>query len=257
MIVLYRYSDGGYAKQKLEIATKKVCLLNFLQCFNTFEEKLYIIADNVNDITYDSLSGLSKVYDTKLSGTYNLERTNCGSSAGSFRYVFEKALSLNLHDDIIIYFVEDDYLHTIEAPKLIKEGLEHFHFVTLYDHPDKYIVPEEGGNPLVADGGEVTRVVRGATRHWKYTNSTTMTFATTAGTLRATKNIIEPFIQGTYPQDYKMFLKLRENGFALGSPLPGASTHIETKWLSPFEYWEVIARETIAREQLKKEGLLQ
>jgi hypothetical protein len=84
-----------------------------------------------------------------------------------------------------------------------------------------------------------------------------MTFATTAGTLRATKNIIEPFIQGTYPQDYKMFLKLRENGFVLGSPLPGASTHIETKWLSPFEYWEVIARETIAKEQLKKEGLLQ
>jgi hypothetical protein len=249
MIIFYRYSDGGYAKQKLEIATKEVCLTNFLLTFNTFKDKMYIVADNVKDDTFDFLSYWSKHYNPKLLGTYNLERTQCGSSAASFKYVFEKVLLLNLHDEQIIYFIEDDYLHTIEAPKLIQEGLEHFHFVTLYDHPDKY-----GGNPLVADGGEVTRVVKGATRHWKYTNSTTMTFATTAGTLRQSKDIILKHTQGTYPTDFQMFLDLREAGFALGSPLPGASTHIETAWLSPFEDWEYIAKETIAKEQVRNKN---
>jgi hypothetical protein len=238
MIIFYRYSDGGYAKQKLEIATKQVCLLNFMQCFKDTKKMMYVISDNVKDETWEYL----------LNGNgYSLERTTCGSSAASFKYVFERAL-FTVNADEIIYFVEDDYLHTLEAPQLIVEGLEHFHFVTLYDHPDKY-----NGNPLVFDGGEVTRVVRGTTQHWKYTNSTTMTFATTLGTLRQAQKIIEKHIQGTYPTDFQMFLDLREAGFSLGSPLPGASTHIETAWLAPYKDWEYVARETIAKEQTRKE----
>jgi hypothetical protein len=242
MIIFYRYSDGGYAKQKLEIATKKVCLLNFLQCFGNKNNLIYLIADNIKDETLNNdLQGLPKGIDF-------FDRQECGSSAASFKYVFEKVLSMNLNNEDVVYFVEDDYLHTLEAPQLIVEGLEHFHFVTLYDHPDKY-----NGNPLVSDGGEVTRVVRGATQHWKYTNSTTMTFATTFGTLKQSKDIIFKHIQGTYPTDFQMFLDLREAGFSLGLPLPGASTHIETAWLAPHKDWEYVARETIAKEQIRKQ----
>ena len=229
MIIFYRYSDGGYTKQKLESATKKVCLMNFLQCFSP--NIPHLVADNVKDETWQEL--------TKDNGyAHSIERTCLGSSAASFKHVFEKALSRNLANEVIVYFVEDDYLHTTEAPFLIEEGLEHFHFVTLYDHPDKY-----NGNPLVSDGGEVTRVILGKTRHWKYTNSTTMTFAATVGTLKQAKDIILKHVQGTYPTDFQMFLDLRDAGFALGSPLPGASTHIETAWLTPFINWENIAKE--------------
>ena len=238
MIIFYRYSDGSYAKQKLEIATKKVCLLNFLQCFGNKNNLIYLIADNIKDKTLNNdLQNLPKGIDF-------FERQECGSSAASFKYVFTKALAfLNLKDEDIVYFVEDDYLHTLEAPQLIQEGLEHFHFVTLYDHPDKY-----NGNPLISDGGEVTRVVRGATQHWKYTNSTTMTFAATVSTLKQSKDIIWRHIQGTYPTDFQMFLDLREAGFSLGSPLPGASTHCEVNWLTPFIDWNNVANNTINKK---------
>lgn len=243
MNVFYRYSDGGYAKNKLEKATKKVCLMNFLQRFNADNLMLHLVADNVKDETFDMLTKLLK--STKIKMERNIERTNCGSSAASFKYVYDKALALDLSDEAVVYFLEDDYLHMVDSRPLILEGLELFHFVTLYDHPDKYINGNEGGNPLVSDGGEITRVLRGATRHWKFTNSTTMTFATTIGTLKATKNIIYPHIAGTYPTDYKMFLDIREAGFTLGSCLPGASTHVELQWLTPYGFWNGIADHTI------------
>ena len=76
--------------------------------------------------------------------------------------------------------------------------------------------------------------------HWKLTNSTTMTFASRVKTLKEDLGIMKTWTIGTYPDDFKMFLELTDNGRTLITPLPGYSTHGETQWLSPFTDWSKV-----------------
>jgi hypothetical protein len=168
-----------------------------------------------------------------------LEYHSAGSSAASFRHVAQFALSQFKNQPV--YFLEDDYLHTPHAHDILMEGLELADYVSLYDHLDKYIPASRGGNPLIDDdGGEVTKVFRSMSAHWKLTNSTTMTFATNIETLRSDWNIWKPLIEGTYPHDMQIFLNLRQAGRSLVTPIPGASTHCMPEWASPGIDWQHI-----------------
>lgn len=227
MKIFYRISDGSYKKERFVHATKKGCLDNFLKQFPKDDVVLY--ADNVTDETYEWLSS----YDCELI------RTNGGSSAAGFRIVFEDALKLN--DDEIIYFVEDDYLHLDNSRQILIEGLERTEYVTLYDHVDKYIPANNGGNPFITDdGAEETRVFLTKNRHWKLTNSTTMTFATHVQTLREDMDTWRRHTAGTYPHDFQCFLELRDKGRTLASPIPSLSTHCEPTWAAPLINWNNI-----------------
>ncbi len=110
----------------------------------------------------------------------------------------------------------------------------------MYDHPDKYLDPSLGGNPYCAGGAEDTRVYLTESCHWKITNSTTMTFAAKVSTLKRVESILREYTSGTHPNDFQMFLKLREVGELLVTPLPGYATHGETAWLSPLTDWSKI-----------------
>lgn len=227
MKIYYRISDGSYKKNRLRHATKKGCLENFLKHFP--KEEIIIYADNVKDDTYNWLS------------TYECElvRSNGGSSAGGFRIVMEAALQLPPEE--IVYFMEDDYLHLTDSRKILLEGLTRAHYITLYDHPDKYIPAEHGGNPLIdLDAAEETKVFRTNSRHWKLTNSTTMTFATTVQTLMEDQEVWRKFTAGTYPHDFNCFIELRNMGRTLASPIPTLSTHCEVEWVAPFIDWDTI-----------------
>jgi hypothetical protein len=113
-------------------------------------------------------------------------------------------------------------------------------FISLYDHPDKYLDPSEGGNPYCVGGAEDTRVYLTDSCHWKLTNSTTMTFASKVSTLKRTEPILRKWTSGPHPDDFKMFLELRENNELLVTSIPGYSTHGETAWLSPLTNWSKI-----------------
>jgi len=150
-------------------------------------------------------------------------------------------MALYWPDDEVIYFVENDYLHKQLSPKIIKEGLTlGASFVSLYDHPDKYLDPLNGGNPYCQGGAEDTRVYLTDSCHWKLTNSTTMTFASTVKELKKYEPILRKHTQGTHPNDFQMFLELRENNGLLITPMPGYATHGETAWLSPLTNWSQI-----------------
>jgi hypothetical protein len=71
-----------------------------------------------------------------------------------------------------------------------------------------------------------------------------MTFAAKVKTLREDENILREFTNQIYPRDFDMFLKLRDNGRSLITPIPGYSTHGETKWLSPLINWNDISNNT-------------
>ncbi len=228
--VLYRLSDNGYKKPKFSNATKVHCLENTIREFGV--DNIHIFIDKTN-ITKETLAHLGHMPAVKHSEAYT-----AGSSAGSFRYVFEYALK-NFRADDCVYFLEDDFLHLPNSALIMEEGLAIADYVSLYDHADKYLPANKGGNPFIEeDGGEITKVFRTKTSHWKLTNSTTMTFATTIGTLITDKPVWDRYTTGTHPHDMQIFLDLRTAGRSLITPIPGYSTHCEPSWASPGIDWE-------------------
>ena len=223
LVVYYRTSDAGYPKDKPSDVNNFSCLYNFLKEFPFKSVNIIVMADNVSDETKEKLE--------KESSGIDIHYTSIGSSAGTFSNVFMD--SLNLDDDTIVYFVENDYIHAPNAMNALFDGFDlGSHYVTLYDHPDKYI--------RSYNFGENTRVMKGNICHWKMTISTTMTFAAKVSTLNEDKDIWTKHTSGTYPTDHDAFTELRGKGRILVSPIPGYSTHGETAWLSPFRNWEMI-----------------
>jgi hypothetical protein len=231
MKIVYRISDAGYSKVKPSYITNETCLKNFCNVFFDHIHDIRIIADNCSEQT---LAMIGKYIDP-----INIEKVSVGHGAGTFNLALDKALKWN--DDEIVYFVENDYLHKQQSPKILNEGLDlGASFVSLYDHPDKYLDPSKGGNPYCEGGAEDTRVYLTDSCHWKITNSTTMTFASTVATLKRTEPILRKWTVGNHPHDFQMFLELREQNELLVTPLPGYATHGETAWLSPLTDWSNI-----------------
>jgi hypothetical protein len=170
-----------------------------------------------------------------------ITHTQIGSGAGTFNYALNESLKYDEND--IVYFLENDYIHKQTSDKILLEGFEiGGDYVSLYDHPDKYIPSSRGGNKFIEDdGGELTKVYLSNSCHWKLTNSTTMTFASKVSTLKDDEDILRRWTNmGDYPRDFDMFMELREKGKSLLTPIPGYSTHGETSWLSPLTNWEEV-----------------
>jgi len=228
MKIIYRISDAGYNKVKPDYINNEKCLQNFCNAFYDHIDDIYVIADNCSEPTINMIN--------RYINPTNIEKVSVGHGAGTFNLALDKALKWE--DDEIVYFVENDYLHKPNSDKILIEGFNvGYSYVALYDHPDKYI---DGANPLVEDGGEVTRVMLTDSCHWKLTNSTTMTFASKVSTLKEDESILREFTSGTHPNDFPMFLSLREKQHGLITPIPGYSTHGETEWLTPLTDWSQI-----------------
>ena len=231
MKIIYRISDSGYSKVKPEYINNEACLKNALEVFPWDEYDWSIIADNISEETNNMIQ--------RYISRDHIDYVSIGHGAGTFNLALDEALQLA--DEEVVYFLENDYLHKPSSNKIILEGLElGASFVSLYDHPDKYLPPSQGGNPYCEGGAEDTRVYLTESTHWKITNSTTMTFASTVKNLVRTEPTLRKYTQGTYPEDFKMFLDLREQGELLISSIPGYSTHGETAWLTPLTDWSQI-----------------
>jgi len=230
MKIIYRISDAGYNKVKPKYINNRNCLWNAVNIFQGVDFKDWtVIADNVSEET--------DVIIQSYIPRERIDYVSVGHGAGTFNLALDKALTFD--DNEIVYFIENDYLHLPGSKRIIEEGLDEIgaDFVSLYDHPDKYI---DGANPYVQGGGEMTRVMLSTSSHWKVTNSTTMTFASKVKTLRKTENILREYTQGSYPRDFDMFVHLYNSAHYLVTPIPGYSTHGETAWLTPLINWEKI-----------------
>jgi hypothetical protein len=231
MKIIYRISDVGYNKVKPSYINNENCLKNALKVFPWAEYDWSIIADNISEET----NNMIQKYITRD----HIYHVSIRHGAGTFNLALDEALQSP--DEEIIYFLENDYLHKSESDKILKEGFElGASFVSLYDHPDKYMGPEQGGNPYCEGGAEDTRVYLTDSCHWKITNSTTMTFASKVSTLKRVEPILRKWTNGTHPNDFPMFLELRNQNELLITPIPGYSTHGETAWLSPLTDWNKI-----------------
>ena len=164
-----------------------------------------------------------------------ITRTRLGNGNG-FAYTIQRSIRDN-PDDCFIYFVEDDYVHLPNSKKILMEGLKKASYVSLYDHLDKYMNPSM--NPYIKRGEEQTRIFITNSTHWKYTNSTCMTFAARVKTLKKDLDIFLKYSKNIkIPADFKIFNTLIKNRHrSLISPIPGYATHGETKFMSPFRDW--------------------
>ena len=231
MHIIYRISDVGYSKVKPEYVNNETCLKNAVKVFH--DASWSIIADNVSEETNNMIQ--------KYKSRDCINYVSVGHGAGTFNIALDEALELD--DDKVVYFIENDYIHNMNAPKYLQEAIDMgAHYATLYDHPDKYIDADKGGNPYVKGGGEITKVFLTDSCHWKITNSTTMTFCAKVKTLREDESIWRKHTQETYPRDFDAFIELRNNNRSLVSSIPGYATHGETAWLAPLTDWEKVEK---------------
>jgi hypothetical protein len=230
MKIIYRISDAGYNKVKPDYINNQKCLTNASWAFQDAE--WLIIADNTPPET-------DAMIEEWKNDNAIVKKVSVGHGAGTFNLALNEALTYD--DNEIIYFIENDYLHKPQSQKILEEGFGlGASFVSLYDHPDKYLESSQGGNPYCEGGAEDTRVYLTNSCHWKITNSTTMTFASTVSTLKRVESILRKHTSGTHPNDFQMFLELRQQNELLITPIPGYSTHGETAWLTPLTNWSKI-----------------
>ena len=224
MKVIYRISDSGYNKVKPNYINNEICLKNALKTFKNANWS--IIADNIssetNNMIQNNISRNHILYVEK------------GNGAATFNLALDEAIAHSDSDEII-YFLENDYLHKPGSLKVIEEGISlGAEYITLYNHPDKFIPPQYGGNPEVdSDGGYSTKLYRGSKNIFYTVNSTTMTFASKVKTLKNDEEILRKWTNGTHPHDFRMFLDLRNQNRTLLCPVESFSTHGESLYLAP------------------------
>lgn len=229
--VYYRLSnlEAGLSKKKIPNATKEYCLENCIKEFGL--ENITIIGDNLNTPTKHFVDSLN----------LKLIEVNNGNGSGTFRDALNLAIEEN-EDDGFVYLLEDDFLHKPNSKHYLIECLSKYNaYVTLYDHPDKYINKNEGGNPFIEDGGEFTRLIKTQSTHWKITNSTVMSFAARVSRLKEDYDLLLKYSSEKITDSFRLFLELSQTkGIVVLSSIPGYSTHCESSWLTPLTDWSKI-----------------
>lgn len=208
--IYYRISDKGHRDNKPNYIKIRKCLTHFLTIFS--RKYIVLFADNCEVETVKWLKTL---------GIYKIIETNLGNARGC-EFVWKHAIK-NIKLDDWVYFVEDDYVHCVDAKIVLMDGINHKigRYITLYDHPSHYSKPY-GLYPTKL------HLTRPLNIHWRETDSTTMTFACRVGDLADDFKIMKSYTTGTgIPNDYGMFLQLNRHHdkLVVASPIPGRSTH--------------------------------
>jgi len=194
--------------------------------FENFKNTLYPETTNYT-IIFDEHYGKQKDTFLKDEGVVTI---NCGKESESFCKTLDHILSQNFDDDTIIYFLEDDYVHRPEWGKILLDAFTlPTHYVTLYDHGDKY-------QEMYKDF--MSKVLITKYSHWMPTPSTTNTFAVKFKTLKEDYNIQKKWSTNCEPSaDHAKFIELNQRGRNLISSIPGYSTHAHKDFLSPCIDW--------------------
>lgn len=218
------FSDASAHKKRLPHFNREDCYRNLLE--TTDPERV--------DITFflDTAKGPRSSHFLKNETRYPVLEINAGTEAQSFLMMMAYVEKLDLPDETILYFLEDDYLHRHCWVDILHEGFQlNPDYVTLYDHRDKYHLPMYRNL--------TSKISFTQSCHWRTTPSTTNTFATRFGTLKKDLAIHRRFsLNRKITADHDKFLALQKRGATLISPLPGWSTHAcEPNVIAPCFNW--------------------
>lgn len=216
------FSEISKTKKRPDWFSRRKCFFNLIDTIDSVDCFLHILFD-----------GNIENHFLKEYG-YPIVNINAGTGSKSFLLAIDYALSLDIKDDDIIYFIEDDYMHRKNWHQILEEGikLNQNGYVSLYDHADKYSLMYTN---------LTSQIIAGKLSHWRTTPSTTDTFAIRKKILEENRELIESFSKElSYSLDHKRCQALWENGIPLITSIPGYSTHCEPEYLSPTIDWSVV-----------------
>ena len=182
---------------------------------------LHIVHDGEQGELYNYITSTKQVVD-------NIHNINHHSNERSLLETFKLADNLFADGNDIVYFVEDDFLHSPNAVDVIIKGAQSFGLVTGFDHLDRYKRTDDvtHGREFVAFSGKTNC-------HWRTAESTTCTWACD----RDTWNKIRGDVYEYKLQDRELFRSLISKGVRLWTPIPGVSTTLDVTTFSPGVDW--------------------
>lgn len=244
--IYYRTHAGENKAPRPSWYSKPLCLSSIVRAIeyakNDFRIKFVLLHDG---LLSENLGWTLAIQHTiaKIEGDIvEMQKTN---NSRSFLQAFHKALELN--DEEIVFFAEDDYLWLEASIRAMAFALLQLpaHYVTGYDHPVRY----QPDYPLGADWPHWdNNIYITGDRHWRTQESTCMTFAAKVSTLREDLKYFEKYSDNGkgYPNDRELFRHLGGLGdYGLGEsprrlligPIPSLNTHVHLPWLAPIVNW--------------------
>lgn len=193
---------------------KYKCFKNFFDNFNT--ENIYVIWDGEEN----GLAAYIRSFPIK-----SFIQIDAGSDRNSLLYCYKFADQLKSD---YYYFIEDDFLHTNNSLKILKEGLGLSLVVSLYDHFDRYKFASKD----ITYGQEYIFITPSC--HWRSAESTTNTCAMKQSFF----NRYREKLMGFAPNDREFYRAIIPEGHRLFTPMPGCATHVNKDCLTPFVDWK-------------------
>lgn len=222
--IYYRHYNAKNSdnKNRPQWFTYEKCYRNLLDTLDDCGDDLKI------NVVYDGKE-YNWIHDTRHDRLYEI---SAGDDITSF---FETCHLVNqdksIKGDDLIYFLENDYLHTDKWFWKVKElfstykGLD---YVSLYDHNDKYFLPMYENL--------ISKIITTNTHHWRTTPSTCGSFIVTKQRFEEDYDVLS-----TMQGDHNKWLWLNQNrSRSIFSPIPGLSTHCMEGLLSPTIKWNEV-----------------
>lgn len=197
------------------------CFVNLLSTIEGKNVDLHLIMDG------DIESNFVGKYKDK----FITHQIKAGEDQSSFFQTWSIAQNIDTDKDDLYYFLENDYLHVNGWVDKVIELFKTYklpHYVSLYDHNDKYF------HPMYEN--LVSKIFTTETHHWRTTPST-------CGSFIVNKEVFnEDFItHTTISGDHNKFLYLnQEKNRIVITPIPGLSTHCMEGLMSPTINWSQI-----------------
>jgi hypothetical protein len=202
------------------------CFQNLLNTIKGKNVNLHVIMDG--DVNSNFIS--------KYKNEYTLHLIKANSDYGSYLETYKYIKGLNIDNDNLIYFLENDYLHISNwVDKVIDlfSTYDLLHYVSLYDHNDKYFL--DTYNDLIS------KIFVTKSHHWRTTPST-------CGSYIIKKQLLleDEDINTSGPGDHERFIeRFNKKQRMVLTPIPGLSTHCMEGLMSPTIDWELINKNNI------------
>ena len=197
------------------------CFINLLDTIKDTNVELHIVFDG----------NIESNFINKYKDQFITHQIKAGNDQSSFSQTYSLAKDTPIGESDLIYFLENDYLHTQGwVNKLIElfSTYKLLHYVSLYDHNDKYFLPQYEDL--------VSKIFVTENHHWRTTPSTCGSFIITSELLEQDYDFLTS-VEG----DHNKFLQLgEERNRMVITPIPGLSTHCMEGLMSPTINWKNI-----------------
>lgn len=223
--IFYRHYNisGNDFKNRPNWFDYEKCFINLLDTIKDRDDvELHVIMDGDVDSNFI----------TKYKNYYTLHSIQANSDYKSYLETYKYIKGLDIDNNDLIYFLENDYLHVSNWVDKVIDLFSTYnlpHYISLYDHNDKYFLN------MYED--LVSKIFVISSHHWRTTPST-------CGSYIIKKHLLieDEDINTSGPGDHEKFIeRFNKKQRMVLTPIPGLSTHCMEGLLSPTINWKEIS----------------